>query len=99
MQKFSIPVLVRIKNQNPGGWMIERKNSELPETCELSDEELEVRKSNIRLMRSLINRFKDKHKDYTEEWRKSELGDIRKNSSIQDQMNLTDEVVLDESNA
>ena len=78
---------------------IERKNSELPETCELSDEELEVRKSNIRLMRSLINRFKDKHKDYTEEWRKSELGDIRKNSSIQDQMNVTEEVVLDESNA
>jgi len=31
--------------------------------------------------------------------RKSELGGIRKNSSIQDQMNLTDEVVLDESNA
>ena len=31
--------------------------------------------------------------------RKSELGDIRKNSGIQDQMNLTDEVVLDESNA
>ena len=48
----------------------------------VSDQELEVRKSNIRLMRSLINRFKDKHKDYTEEWRKSELGDIRKTSSI-----------------
>jgi hypothetical protein len=73
-----------VRTQCNPGWMmpyIERKNSELPETCELSDEELEVRKSNIRLMRSLINRFKDKHKDYTEEWRKSELGDIRKNSS------------------
>ena len=78
---------------------VERKNSELPETCVLSNDEKDVRKSNIRLMRSLINRFKDKHKDYTEEWRKSELGDIRKNSGIQDQMNITEEVVLDESNA
>ena len=98
MHNFFLPVFVKIKNQcNPGGWMmpyIERKNSELPEKCELTDDEMDVRKSNIRLMRSLINRFKDKHKDYTEEWRKSELGDIRKTSST-----LTEEVVLDESNA
>ena len=34
------------------------------------------RKNHVDLMRKLISRFKDKNKDYTEEWQKTELEEI-----------------------
>ena len=82
MSKYSCP-----------GWMIQNdtKRNELAQTCELSEEEIEIRKGHIWLMRNLIDRFKDEHKDYTEEWHKTDLEYFRRDSTFQDdQFNLTE---------
>ena len=65
------------------------------QTCQLTDEEREVRKVHITLMRNLINRFVDKgNRDpFLDEWRKSELQEVNFETldMIQQQLSRLDE--------
>ena len=65
------------------------------QTCQLTDEEQEVRKVHIILMRNLINRFAEKgNRDpFMDNWRKSELQEVTLDTldTIQQQLGIREE--------
>ena len=74
------------------GKVTENRNDQ---KCQLTDEEQEVRKVHIILMRNLINRFAEKgNRDpFMDKWRKSELQEVTLDTldTIQQQLGIREE--------